>query len=170
MNVEAAGVGVAKAQRAITRQREQKRLESLDARIRALPPADMRRAAWLNVDRNSTVWVTAWPTLDGYLSNPELAEVATWYFGLPNPACGPLVGQRIAFFPETKTRAPRAKCNRACQGMQRHRMRVPRRAQLIREHAYCPCVPTGLPRCSPSAREAAGGERRPGPIQPLRMR
>ena len=61
-----------------------------------IPPADMLRAAWLNVDRNSTVWVTAWPTRDGYLSNPEFAEVATWYFGLPSPACGPLVGQRIA--------------------------------------------------------------------------
>ena len=59
------------------------------------------------------------------------------------------------FFSETKPRAPRAKCNRACQGTQRHRMRVPRRAQLIREHAYCPCAPMGLPRCSPSAREAA---------------
>ena len=96
MNVETAGVGVAKAQRAITSQREQKRLESLDARIRALPPADMRRAAWLNVNCNSTVWVTAWPTRDGYLSNPEFAEVATWYFGLPSPACGPFVSQRIA--------------------------------------------------------------------------
>ena len=74
MNVETAGVGVAKAQKAITRQREQKRLESLDARIRALLPAAMRRAAWLNADRNSTVWVTAWPTRDGYLSNPEFAE------------------------------------------------------------------------------------------------
>ena len=30
------------------------------------------------------------------MSNPEFAEVATWYFGLPSPACGPLVGQRIA--------------------------------------------------------------------------
>ena len=96
MNVEAAGVGVAKAQRAITRQCEQKRLQSLDTRIRAPPPADMRRAAWPKVDRNSTAWVTAWPTRDGYLSNPEFAEVATWYFGLPSPACGPLVGQRIA--------------------------------------------------------------------------
>ena len=74
--METAGVCVAKAQTATTRQREQKRLESLDARIRALPPADMRRAAWLNVDRNSTVWVTAWPRRDGYLSNPEFAEVA----------------------------------------------------------------------------------------------
>ena len=96
MNVEAASVGVAKAQRAITRQCEQKKLKSLDARVHALPPADMRRAAWLNVDRNSTVWVTAWPTRNGYLSNPEFAEVATRYFGVPSPACGPLVGQRIA--------------------------------------------------------------------------
>ena len=95
MHVEAAGAGFVKVQRAITRQREQKRLDSLDVRIRALPPADMRRAAWLNADRNSTVWVTAWPTRDGHLSNPEFTEVATWYFGLPSPACGPLTGQRI---------------------------------------------------------------------------
>ena len=30
---------------------------------------------------------------------------------------------------------------------------VPRQAELIREHAYCACAPTGLPWSSPSARE-----------------
>ena len=92
----AAGTGIAKVQRAITKQREQQRFNALDAAIRQLPRDDMRRAAWINADRNSTAWVTAWPSGDGYFSNPEFLEITTRYFGLPSPACAPLVGQRIA--------------------------------------------------------------------------
>ena len=42
-----------------------------------------------------TVWVTAWPTQDAYLSNPEFGEVTASYFALPSPACSPSVGQPI---------------------------------------------------------------------------
>ena len=59
----------------------------------------------------------------------------------------------LFFCCKTKPQAPRAKCSRACLGTQRHRMCVPKRAQLIREHAYRPCPPTVLPWSSPSARE-----------------
>ena len=48
-----------------------------------------------NVDQFSTKWVTAWPDKHSYLGNAEFAEVASFYFGLPSPACGPLVGQNI---------------------------------------------------------------------------
>ena len=39
--------------------------------------------------------MTAWPTKDAYLSNPEFGEVAPAYFGLPNPACQFSVDQPI---------------------------------------------------------------------------
>ena len=84
-----------KLQRALTRQREKLRFDTLDANIRALPPDDMRRLTWLNLDKNSTVWVAAWPGGESYLSNPEFDEVTAMYFGLPSPACAPLAGQRI---------------------------------------------------------------------------
>ena len=82
-------------QRALTRWRELKRMQQLDVEIRALPASDMRRAAWLNVDRFSTTWVTAWPTEDLQLSSPEFQGVVTFYFGLPRPACSGRVGERI---------------------------------------------------------------------------
>jgi hypothetical protein len=64
--------------------------------LRALPPVDARRAAWLNVDRYSTVWVGAWPSLDMWTSEAEFMEIACRYLGLPSPACAPLVGMSIA--------------------------------------------------------------------------
>ena len=51
------------------------------------------------------------------------------------------------FSRETKPQAPRAKSSCVCLGTQRHRMRVPRRAQPIRECAFrnerepIPCLP-----------------------------
>ena len=86
--------GVEKMQCALTEQREKHRF--LVVRVRALPRSDMHRAAWVNIDKFSTVWVSAWPAKDCYLSNPELAEIASTYFGLPSPACESFVGQRIA--------------------------------------------------------------------------
>ena len=83
-------------QRALTRWREYGRFRALDVDLRGLPRSDMRRAAWLNVDRFSTVWVPAWPTSDLHLSTPEFREVATFYFGLPSPACASRVGEGIA--------------------------------------------------------------------------
>ena len=82
-------------QRAITRWREKIGFQQLDVLIRALAPTDMRRSAWLNADRLSTVWVVAWPTEELQFSNPEFREVATFYFGLPSPACVGRVGEPI---------------------------------------------------------------------------
>ena len=92
----AAGAGVGKMQRSLTRQREQVRFQTLDVEIRALPAGDMRRAAWVNLNRFSTVWVTALPGNDAAMTNAEFQEVSTFYYGLPSPACAPVVGQRIA--------------------------------------------------------------------------
>ena len=95
MSVEAAGADSSKLQRDITMQRERVRFQALDVEIRALPEGDMRKAAWLNVDRFSTCWVTAWPTHDARLSNEEFTEATTFYFGLPSPACAAVIGERI---------------------------------------------------------------------------
>jgi hypothetical protein len=94
-SVASAGVGVPKVQRALTLQREARRFQSLDVQIRDLAVGDMRRCAWLNLDCFSTAWVTCWPAPDAYLSNAEFAEVAARYFGLPSPACAPVVGACI---------------------------------------------------------------------------
>ena len=90
-----AGQGVPKLQRALTSQREAIRFQALDVQLRGLPVGDMRRAAWVNLDRFSTTWVTAWPCRDAHLSNAEFMEVASFYFGLPSPACSRLLGERI---------------------------------------------------------------------------
>ena len=94
--VAGAGGASAKIQRQITKQREQVRFQQLDVDARALPAGDMRREAWVNVDKFSTTWVTAWPTQDLQLSNPEFLEVSTFYFGLASPACASAVEERIA--------------------------------------------------------------------------
>ena len=93
--VQAAGARQDKLQKAITRQRERVRFQHLDVDLRALPADDVRRCAWVNLDRFSTTWVSAWPDRDACLSNAEFGEVVTLYFGLPSPACEALRGQRI---------------------------------------------------------------------------
>ena len=93
--VTGAGAGHRKLQRALTTQRETVRQQHLDVAIRALPEDDMRRAAWVNLDRFSTTWVPVWPHDEAYLSNAEFLEVTATYFGLRSPACQPLVGQRL---------------------------------------------------------------------------
>ena len=92
---EAAGNGCANLQRELTGLRETSRFRQLDVSIRALPIDDIRRAAWLNMDKFSTVWVSTWPSPDCRVSNAEFSEIAARYFGLPSPACAPLVGQVI---------------------------------------------------------------------------
>ena len=57
--------------RALTAQREAIGYQVLDVWIRGLPADDMRRAAWLNLDRFSTTWVSCWPSKDAYLTNAE---------------------------------------------------------------------------------------------------
>ena len=93
--LEDAGYGMAKLQKALTEQRERTRVLQLDATIRGLPAEDVGRLTWLSLDKFSTVWVTAWPARDAYLSNPEFGEVGAAYFALPSPACRSLVGQVI---------------------------------------------------------------------------
>ena len=82
-------------QKVLTRWRERAKFQAIDVAIRDLAPTDMRRAAWVNLDRFSTVWVSAWPNMEFQFSNPEFREVATFYFGLPSPACAARVGERI---------------------------------------------------------------------------
>ena len=83
-------------QHALTSFREKARFQALDVELRGLAATDMRKAAWLNVDRFSTVWVSAWPTEDLQFSSPEFREMSTFYFGLPSPACAAHVGEPIA--------------------------------------------------------------------------
>jgi len=94
--VEEAVAGKQSVQKAITRWRERARFQAVDVAIRALPPRDVRKAAWVNADRFSTVWVSAWPNEEFQFSNPEFREVTTWYFGLPSPACESRVGENVA--------------------------------------------------------------------------
>ena len=47
------------------------------------------------MDRFSTTWVAAWPSPDCRVSNVEFREISARYFGLPSPACAPLVGKAI---------------------------------------------------------------------------
>ena len=64
-------------------------------RFRTLDPSDHRRLAWLNADKFSTTWVTAWPGEESALDNAEFDEVAARYFGTPSPACAARVGETI---------------------------------------------------------------------------
>ena len=86
---------VHRAQAALTRALERHRFQELDVTLRVLPPADVRRTAWLNVDRYATSWVTAWPSPDSWVGDSEFMEITCRNFGLPSPASAPLVGQGI---------------------------------------------------------------------------
>ena len=58
-------------QHAVTAWVEKAQFQTLDVDIRALPQSDLRKAAWLNTDRFSTVGVIAWPSAECRFSNPE---------------------------------------------------------------------------------------------------
>ena len=90
-----AGAGIAKLQHALTKQREDVRFQTLDVAMRELEPGNVAKAAWLNVDKFSTSWVTRWPAPDAYLTDGEFSEVTARYLGLHSPACAPVVGERI---------------------------------------------------------------------------
>ena len=92
---EAAGKGCANLQRELTGLRETSRFHDLDVAIRSLSYDDVRRAAWISCDKFSTTWVSVWPSVESRVSNLEFAEIAARYFGVPSPACAPLVGQPI---------------------------------------------------------------------------
>eukprot|EP00973_Karenia_brevis_P075104 10433997-Karenia_brevis.AAC.1 len=68
-------------QAALARAREGHKFQELDVRARELPRGDVRREAWLTVNRYNATWVTAWPSADLWV-----LEITTCYFGLPSPA------------------------------------------------------------------------------------
>ena len=84
-----------KPQRQLTVELEVLRRDALDRRMRQLPNDDMRRLAWLNCDKTSTVWVHAVPNDSDRLTTAELAEVGARYLGLPSPACSTVLGARV---------------------------------------------------------------------------
>ena len=90
-----ATASVPKPLRQVTVEREKAEFEKLDAAILRLPSDDMRRLAWLNVDKTSAVWLNALPNSTDRLNNNEFAEVSARYYGMPSPACAPFVGQKI---------------------------------------------------------------------------
>eukprot|EP00973_Karenia_brevis_P053982 7498191-Karenia_brevis.AAC.1 len=90
-----AGRHTHRVQAALTRARERCSFQNFDVLVRTLPHDDARRLAWLNVNRFSAAWVSAWPSPEAWLQDGEFMEIACRYFGLPSPACLPLVGQRI---------------------------------------------------------------------------
>ena len=88
-----------RVQRLITFGRKKHRFKHLGAALLDRPPSDPLRAAWTNTDEYASAWVTAWPTPDLWLNDAEFIEVSTRNFGLPSPACTPLVGQPIGRTP-----------------------------------------------------------------------
>ena len=90
-------------QRAFTAELELAWFDYLDLAFKALPPDDTARAAWLDLDRFSTQWVTATPSsaLGWVLGNDIFPEVAATYLALPSPACAPLAGLRIGRYGDT---------------------------------------------------------------------
>ena len=77
--VQTARADVTKLQHSFTMQRGRVRFQALDVHIRALPDEDIRRAAWVNLDRFATAWVTAVPCNDAFISNTEFQEIATFF-------------------------------------------------------------------------------------------
>ena len=90
-----AAQSIAKPLRQVTIEREKSEFDKLDATIRRLPSDDMRRTAWLNVDKTATVWLNALPNSSDRLNNNEFAEVSARYYGMPSPACAPFVGLTV---------------------------------------------------------------------------
>ena len=86
---------LAAAGRLLTEALEKHARGRLNAAIRLLPGDDFRLLAWCNVNKTSTVWLTALPTEEDRLTCAEFAEVAARYYGAPSPACAPFVGMAI---------------------------------------------------------------------------
>ena len=86
-----------KLQRDITRQREQRGRDLLQAAIVALDVTDPRRESCQSVDSLSSAWVASWPShLKGWtLSEREFREVFTTYLGCESPCARALAGLPI---------------------------------------------------------------------------
>ena len=97
MVAEFAGECLGKTQHKMLQELERVR----DARWRweaaQLPRGDRQRLAFLHCQPHSSgAWVNAMPTAENELSNPQLAEVAARFLGLPSPACARVLGQQVA--------------------------------------------------------------------------
>ena len=84
-----------KTQRALTFHCEKHEHSQLDLAIRALPPGNEQRAAWLNRGPTSLMWAQC-VAQDQYINNNRtFHEVVASTLGLPSPACAPFVGSRV---------------------------------------------------------------------------
>ena len=90
-----AGRGLAKLQKKITERLQEFNFRALDERMKALPRDDMRREAWLAVDRLSSQWVTAWPSHTFEFGHQEFGEVMTTYLGRESPVVRGLEGRKL---------------------------------------------------------------------------
>ena len=99
--VAEAGRSCYRVQAALTRIRGRHAYQLLDVDMRALPDTDVRKMAWLNTNRYSAAWVSAWPMPDLWLHDTEFSKVTCRYFGLASPACTLFAGQCIG---RTRTR------------------------------------------------------------------
>ena len=64
--------------------------------ITALADADPRKVAWLSCDDISNRWVSAWPTAELEMTDPEFGEVFTTYLGRESPGVRPYAGETVA--------------------------------------------------------------------------
>ena len=84
-----------KVQRALTRAREDARLEALKRDLDRLARDDPRRCWRQCVDRMSYQFLQAWPSAGRSMGNETWAYVASTYFGLPVPAYARCAGRRL---------------------------------------------------------------------------
>ena len=81
------------AQKALTDEIEKYQMVVLEVDIRALDRKDLRRVSFLSEDfKHSTQWVTALVDHAGCLTNDAFTATAADYYGLPQPAVVPYVG------------------------------------------------------------------------------
>ena len=68
---------------------------NLDLQIRNPPTGNPVQLAWLNADRNTTVFANVIPTKLHELTNQELHRAASVCLGIPNPVCIPHIGTSL---------------------------------------------------------------------------
>ena len=85
-----------KLQHAITSHVERVERGLLHDAITALADADPRKVAWLSCDDISNRWVSAWPTAELEMTDPEFGEVFTTYLGRESPGVRPYAGETVA--------------------------------------------------------------------------
>lgn len=85
----------AKLQRDMTAQLEQGRRDELHRDMMRLPRVDVRRVAWLAVDRLSSQWVSSHPTHRVELNAAEFGETFTTYMGCESRIVRPYTGRSI---------------------------------------------------------------------------